>query len=66
MFDVLIIGSGPSGAITADYFVKQGYKVGLLDGGIDPSSSHTISEKHFLEHKEKPENDFFLTPENLN
>jgi len=66
MFDVLIIGSGPSGAITADYFVKQGYKVGLLDSGIDPSNSHTISEKHFLEHKEKPENDFFLTPENLN
>ena len=65
MFDLLIIGSGPSGAITADYFVNKGYKVALLDSGADSSNVHPINEKHFLEHKEDPGNDFFLAPQNL-
>jgi choline dehydrogenase-like flavoprotein len=47
MFDIIIVGSGPSGVISAQSFIDKGYAVCLLDTGVDGTT--TIPFKHFSE-----------------
>ena len=47
MFDIIIVGSGPSGVISAQSFIDKGYAVCLLDTGVD--SATAIPFKHFSE-----------------
>lgn len=62
MFDICIIGSGPSAVISAKSFVDKGYKVCLIDGGVDGLPS-TIPHKH-LNEQISPEANFMLPPDN--
>lgn len=57
MFDVCIIGSGPSAVISAKHFVKIGYKVCIVDSGEDIKKDK-IQEKHFKEQINN-DSDFF-------
>jgi len=58
MFDICIIGSGPSAVISAKSFVDKGFKTCLIDGGVD-NDQPTITPRHFSEQL-YPEADFVL------
>ncbi len=61
MFDICIVGSGPSAVISAQVFVEKGYKICLLD--IGDECKYKIPFKHFNEQL-SPEADFFYPPDN--
>ncbi len=61
MFDIIIVGSGPSGVISAKSFIDKGYKVCLIDVGVDNTT--TIPMKHFNEQIAE-QAAFFLPPDN--
>lgn len=58
MFDICIVGSGPSGVISAKSLVEKGYKVCLVDVGID--STYNVPFKHF--HDQRAEDSTFFYP----
>ncbi len=60
VFDILIIGSGPAGVVSAQSFIDKGYKVCLIDAGVD--SIATIPVKHFSEQL-AAEAEFFYPPD---
>jgi hypothetical protein len=61
MFDICIIGSGPSAVISAKSFIDKGYKVCLIDSEED-SLQLEVPNKHFFEHL-SPESDFLYPPD---
>lgn len=60
MFDICIVGSGPSAVISAHVFLQKGYKVCLLDGGIQ--SKYDIPSQHFCSQLNESA-DFFYPPQ---
>ena len=63
LFDVVIVGSGPSGAMAASTLVEQGFKVLLLDAGADDHVSRAaVPDKSFSEIRktESNQSSFFL------
>lgn len=61
MFDICIVGSGPSAVISAQVFIEKGYKVCLID--VSNECKHKIPFKHFKEQL-NPEANFFYPPDN--
>jgi len=60
MFDICIVGSGPSALISAQSLLDKGYNVCLLDVGTE--NKHKVISKHFGEQL-TPESTFFYPPE---
>ena len=56
MFDICIVGSGPSAVISAKCFIEKGCKVCLIDVGYQ--SDKTVPLKHFSEQL-TPDSAFF-------
>ena len=50
MFDICIIGSGPSAVISAKSFIDKGYKVCLIDSEED-SLQLEVPNKHLFDLK---------------
>ncbi len=57
MFDICIVGSGPSAVISAKCFIEKGCKVCLIDVGYQ--SDKTVPLKHFSEQL-TPDSAFFI------
>ena len=60
MFDICIVGSGPSSLISAQSLLDKGHNVCLIDVGTE--NKHEIPFKHFGEQL-TPESTFFYPPE---
>jgi choline dehydrogenase-like flavoprotein len=60
MFDICIVGSGPSALISAQSLLDKGHNVCLIDVGTE--NKHQIPFKHFGEQL-TPESTFFYPPE---
>lgn len=57
MFDICVVGSGPSAVISAKSFIEKGHNVCLIDVGYQ--SDQTVPLKHFSEHL-TPDSVFFI------
>lgn len=64
--DVIVVGSGPSGAQAAQTLVEQGCTVTLLDVGLEPRGDHALpADRTFVElrRNDPAQHTYFLGPD---